>query len=260
MFFLLRLVLPLVHAPVYVTAAVALIIAAISTSGELRHQEETDVLLALHASGFHLTGRRPPRAPIHALTAVPVHPLRPPDEALSSLSPAAATTPPPPRLPPSYPPPSLLACHVAPPSHPPPLPNLTLTSQTSINGVPVTRPNLFVSGPTPSTASPPFSRVSPLPPTEPNWDRAVRALGSKGYVPFAIGLNAILDSLKESSPEQVTVFAPRDSGFDYVTCEAYLLEGAVRRHVAVGRFLYGELMGMGTGEGVRTVAGTVGCL
>ncbi|KAG1347258.1 putative Fasciclin-like arabinogalactan protein 21 [Cocos nucifera] len=142
----------------------------------------------------------------------------------------------------------------------------------SINGVTISHPDAFLHGlhaiHGASGAFYRFDSQDPVPdaicdakptigaPAVMPWARVVRALGVRGYVSFSVGLSAVIDAVARDSLalDHVTVFAPQDSGFDHVTSPAPLLERAVKRHVAVGRFWYRELAAMPVGQPIRTLA------
>ncbi|XP_008789834.2 fasciclin-like arabinogalactan protein 21 [Phoenix dactylifera] len=290
------------HAPVYLAATVALVVAALSSSSfsssghRPRSGDATpnatagprpaadlspDAALILHRAGFHLTaailqispGSLLPPAQAATLFAIP-------DAAVADLSFPVAE--------------HLFRYHTVPlrlslsdllkmprGSCLPTLhrsKNLLITASDgldrsiSINGVPISHPDAFLHGPHAihgaSGAFHRFDGQEPVPnaicdaktavdaPVVVPWARVVQALGVRGYVSFSVGLSAVIDAVTRDSLalDHVTLFAPQDSGFDQVASPAPLLESAVKRHVAVGWFAYGELAAMPVGQAIRTLA------
>lgn len=147
-----------------------------------------------------------------------------------------------------------------------------LDRSVSINGVPISHPDTFLHGlhaihgasgvfyrfdsqdlvpDAICDAKPAVDAPAVVP-----WTRVVQALGVRGYASFSVGLSAVIDAVARDSLalDHVTVFAPQDSRFDHVASPAPLLERAVKRHVAIGRFSYGELAAMPVGQEIRTLA------
>lgn len=123
-----------------------------------------------------------------------------------------------------------------------------------INNVPVSQPDMFLAGhlsvhgilkPFQSTtmSSCNFSldnaRVS-----IPNaidesieWIRIIRLLSSNRFIPFAIGLNAVLDGIMQDFKNltSVTLFAPQDFGFTALPLPSPILGRIMRLHIVHGR-------------------------
>ncbi|PKA46373.1 Fasciclin-like arabinogalactan protein 21 [Apostasia shenzhenica] len=135
----------------------------------------------------------------------------------------------------------------------------------AIGGASITQPDLFVNAflvihGVSAAFTPATTSALPLPsPPEASarWSQVVRQLGSQGYVSFAVGLSAVVNRVATAAAmvEEVTIFAPAGGGFDLAAgWPANKVESLIKRHVAVGRYDYRELVAMGVGEGLLTLA------
>ncbi|KAM0943898.1 putative FAS1 domain-containing protein [Dioscorea sansibarensis] len=249
------------HAPVYIAASIALVVAAISASGSTRLSPSPTADDALRRAGFHLTA-----AVLHLSPSPPLPSSRPatlfalPDPAFTNLSLTSAA--------------ALLQRHSLPvlltladlrrlPRGTCLSKELTISppfssnNSIAINGIPISHPDLYLSESHAIhgiTAGFPNAACSGHAPPIP-WSRVTRALESHGYVAFTVGLLTVLRAIEPTARtlDQVTIFAPQDIGFHQVTGSRAKLEGTIRRHVAIGRYDYPHLMSMKVGEEIRTM-------
>ncbi|KAJ0966061.1 hypothetical protein J5N97_027199 [Dioscorea zingiberensis] len=250
------------HAPIYIAATIALVVAAISASGSTQASRPLNPDEVLRRAGFHLTA-----AILHLSPSSLFPPSRPatlfapPDAAFTNLSldsaaallhrhslPILLSFADLRRLPPG----SCLSKELT------VFPILSPNSSIAINGIRISHPELYLSdshaihgiaGAFPSAAC--GGAGVPIP-----WPRVTQALGARGYVAFTVGLVTVLEAMapKARTLDQVTIFAPQDIDFQQVAGPREKLEETIRRHVVVGRYDYRHLMSMKVGEGIRTMA------
>lgn len=250
------------HAPVYIAATIALVVAAISASGSTRFSPPPTADDALRRAGFHLTAAVLHLSPSSPLpSSRPATLFAPPDPAFTNLSLTSAA--------------ALLQRHSLPilltladlrrlPQGSCLSRELTISplfssnNSIAINGIAISHPDLYLSeshaihgitGGFPDAAC--GGPATPIP-----WSRVTRALGSRGYVAFTVGLLTVLGAIEPTARtlDQVTIFAPQDIGFHQVTGSRATLEGTIRRHVVIGRYDYRDLMSLKVGEEIRTMA------
>ncbi|KAH6809645.1 hypothetical protein C2S51_027428 [Perilla frutescens var. frutescens] len=137
--------------------------------------------------------------------------------------------------------------------------NLTITKNEAeagsvvINNVLVSHPDMFLEGALAvhgvagffdTTSSSPSCGVSNLGVDDGavKWSKIVRSLSSNGFVCFAIGLNAVLDGIRQDYGNlgSVTVFAPPNS--EFLSSPSAFLDRIVRLHILQQRFSYMELL------------------
>lgn len=85
------------------------------------------------------------------------------------------------------------------------------------------------------------------------WSWIVRLLSSNGFVPFAIGLNSVLDGILEDyrGLNSVTIFAP--PSLHSLTSPSSLLKRTVRFHILPQRLTYKELTALPAGTLLMTL-------
>lgn len=85
------------------------------------------------------------------------------------------------------------------------------------------------------------------------WSWIVRLLSSNGFVPFAIGLNSVLDGILEDyrGLDSVTVFAP--PSLPSLTSASPLLKRTVRFHILPQRLTHQELASLPSGTFLTTL-------
>ncbi|PON80446.1 FAS1 domain containing protein [Parasponia andersonii] len=85
------------------------------------------------------------------------------------------------------------------------------------------------------------------------WSLIVRLLSSNGFVPFAIGLNSVLDGILEDYRwlDSVTIFAP--PSLQSLTSPSPLLQRTVGFHILPQRLTYKELTAMPAGTLLMTL-------
>ena len=85
------------------------------------------------------------------------------------------------------------------------------------------------------------------------WSWIVRLLSSNGFVPFAIGLNSVLDGILEDYKglSSVTIFAP--PSLQSLTSPSPLLKRTVRFHILPQRLTYEELSALPAGTLLMTL-------
>ncbi|EXB58580.1 hypothetical protein L484_008733 [Morus notabilis] len=86
------------------------------------------------------------------------------------------------------------------------------------------------------------------------WSWIVRLLSSNGFIPFAIGLNSVLDGILEDyrGLESVTIFAP--PSLSSLTSASPLLKRTVRFHILPQRLTYQELAALPSGMLLTTLS------
>ncbi|KAL5573191.1 hypothetical protein UlMin_022788 [Ulmus minor] len=85
------------------------------------------------------------------------------------------------------------------------------------------------------------------------WSWIIRLLSSNGFVPFAIGLNSVLEGILEDyrGLNSVTIFVP--PSFTPLTSPSPLLKRTVRFHILSQRYTYKELASLPAGTLLRTL-------
>ncbi|KAL3509606.1 hypothetical protein ACH5RR_029007 [Cinchona calisaya] len=86
-----------------------------------------------------------------------------------------------------------------------------------------------------------------------HWQRIIQFLSTNGFVPFAIGLQSVLDGILQDYADlsSVTIFAP--PYFTIIALPTPLLDRVVRLHVLPQRFAYTDLASLPEKSSLRTL-------